>query len=67
LSPSHRCYHPGKGLSRKAFRQALNAAGIGWTIWDWKSGFNYWDTKKQRPQPGMREVLFSAKPQRAQK
>jgi len=24
-----------------AMRQALDAAGIGWAIWDWKSGFNY--------------------------
>jgi len=41
-----------------AFRQALDEAGIGWAIWDWKSGFNYWDTKTQRPLPGMREALF---------
>ena len=44
-----------------AFRQALDAAGIGWAIWDWKSGFNYWDTKNQRPLPGMREALFPAR------
>jgi endoglucanase len=44
-----------------AFRQALDAAGIGWTIWDWKSGFNYWDPKTQRPLPGMREALFPGK------
>jgi endoglucanase len=44
-----------------AFRQALDAAGIGWAIWDWKSGFNYWDTKTQQPLPGMREALFPAK------
>jgi endoglucanase len=43
-----------------AFRQALEAAGIGWTIWDWKSGFNYWDPKTQQPLPGMREALFPA-------
>jgi endoglucanase len=43
-----------------AFRQALDAAGIGWAIWDWKSGFNYWDTKTQQPLPGMREALFPA-------
>ena len=41
-----------------AFRQALDAAGIGWAIWDWKSGFNYWDPKTHRPLPGMREALF---------
>jgi endoglucanase len=43
-----------------AFREALDSAGIGWAIWDWKSGFNYWDTKAQRPLPGMREALFPA-------
>lgn len=43
-----------------AFRQALDAAGMGWAIWDWKSGFNYWDPKTQQPLPGMREALFSA-------
>jgi endoglucanase len=49
-----------------AFRQALDEAGIGWTIWDWKSGFNYWDAKTQRPLPGMRGALFPTKAQRAQ-
>jgi len=47
-----------------AFRQALDTAGIGWTIWDWKSGFNYWDTRKQQPLPGMREALFSSERQK---
>jgi endoglucanase len=41
-----------------AMRQALEAAGFGWAIWDWKSGFNYWDTKTQQPLPGMRQALF---------
>jgi len=45
----------------EAFRQALDAAGMGWAIWDWKSGFNYWDTKNQKPLPGMREALFPPK------
>jgi hypothetical protein len=31
---------------------------MGWAIWDWKSGFNYWDEKAGRPLPGMREALF---------
>lgn len=44
-----------------AFRQELDAAGIGWAIWDWKSGFNYWDSKTQQPLPGMREALFPRK------
>ena len=43
-----------------AFRRALAAAGIGWAIWDWKSGFNYWDPKTGQPLPGMREALFPA-------
>ncbi len=42
----------------KAMRQALEAAGFGWAIWDWKSGFNYWDAQNHRPLPGMREALF---------
>ena len=44
-----------------AMRQALDAAGIGWAIWDWKSGFNYWDPKTQQPLPGMRQALFPGK------
>ena len=47
----------------EAWRQALDAAGIGWAIWDWKSGFNYWDTKTKQPLPGMRRALFPAKNQ----
>ncbi len=50
-----------------AFRQALEAEGIGWTIWDWKSGFNYWDPKTQQPLPGMREALFPAPAARGNK
>ncbi len=42
-----------------AMRRALEAQGIGWAIWDWKSGFNYWNPKTQEPLPGMREALFS--------
>jgi endoglucanase len=44
-----------------AMREALEAAGIGWAIWDWKSGFNYWDSKTQQPLPGMRQALFPDK------
>jgi endoglucanase len=43
-----------------AFREAMDAAGVGWAIWDWKSGFNYWDPKTGRPLPGMRDALFPA-------
>jgi len=39
-------------------RQALDNAGFGWAIWDWKSGFNYWNPKTQQPMPGMRDALF---------
>jgi endoglucanase len=45
----------------EAMRQGLDAAGMGWAIWDWKSGFNYWDTKTQQPLPGMRQALFPDK------
>ena len=48
-----------------AMRQALDAAGIGWAIWDWKSGFNYWNAKTQQPLPGMRQALFPGKSQKA--
>ncbi len=43
----------------KAFREALDEAGIGWALWDWKAGFRYWDEEKKQPAPGMREALFS--------
>jgi endoglucanase len=49
----------------EAMRQALDGAGFGWAIWDWKSGFNYWDTKTQQPLPGMRQALFPARNQKA--
>jgi endoglucanase len=42
----------------RAFREALEAAGIGWVIWDWKAGFRYWNEKTNAPEPGMREALF---------
>ena len=41
-----------------AFREALEAAGIGWALWDWKAGFRYWNEKTNQPEPGMREALF---------
>jgi aryl-phospho-beta-D-glucosidase BglC (GH1 family) len=41
-----------------ALRYAAEAQGIGWCIWDWNSGFRYWDEKTQQPLPGMREALF---------
>jgi endoglucanase len=42
------------------FRRALEEAGLGWALWDWKAGFRYWDPKANRPEPGLREALFSA-------
>jgi endoglucanase len=41
-----------------AFREALEVAGIGWAIWDWKAGFRYWDEKKNQPEPGMHEAVL---------
>lgn len=31
---------------------------MGWTIWDWRAWFRYWDPAKQEPEPGMRKALF---------
>jgi endoglucanase len=44
-----------------AMRQALEKSGFGWAIWDWKSGFNYWNPKTQQPLPGMHQALFPEK------
>jgi hypothetical protein len=43
------------------FREALDEAGLGWAMWDWKAGFRYWDPQADRPEPGMREALFPKK------
>jgi endoglucanase len=43
------------------FRAALDEAGLGWAMWDWKAGFHYWDPQADRPAPGMREALFPRK------
>jgi endoglucanase len=48
----------------RAFREALEDAGIGWAIWDWKAGFRYWNEKENRPEPGMHQALFGARIQR---
>jgi endoglucanase len=40
------------------FRRALDQAGIGWAVWDWKAGFRYWNPRTNRPEEGMREALF---------
>jgi endoglucanase len=44
----------------RAFREVLEAEGIGWAIWDWKASFIYWNEAEGRPEPGMREALFGA-------
>jgi endoglucanase len=41
-----------------AFRRACETNHIGWAIWDWSSGFRYWDKKNNQPMPGMRDALF---------
>jgi endoglucanase len=41
-----------------AFRAALDDAGIGWAMWDWKAGSRYWDGQSDQPAPGMRQALF---------
>ncbi|AMV36037.1 glycoside hydrolase family 5 protein [Planctomyces sp. SH-PL62] len=42
----------------REFRKRLEKAGVGWAIWDWHAGFNYWDVDEDRPLPGLREALF---------
>jgi endoglucanase len=39
-------------------RKTAERLGFGWAIWDWKAGFNYWDTKRNEPMAGMHEALF---------
>jgi endoglucanase len=41
----------------RAKRTALDEAGLGWAIWDWKAGFHYWKDGQPEP-PGLREALF---------
>lgn len=41
-----------------AFRKAAESQKIGWCIWDWNSGFRYWDEANHRPMPGMHGALF---------
>lgn len=43
-----------------AFREACEAQGIGWCIWDWSAGFRYWDKTLGKPLPGMHEALFGS-------
>lgn len=41
-----------------AFRRAAEKEKLGWCIWDWSSGFRYWDKKNNCPMPGMHDALF---------
>lgn len=41
-----------------AFHRVLAGQKLGWAMWDWDTGFRYWDKKNNRPMPGMREALF---------
>jgi len=41
-----------------AFRKAAESQKIGWCIWDWNSGFRYWDKTSNQPMPGMHDALF---------
>ncbi len=56
------CYTQADAASRgrfhTEFRKALDEAGMGWALWDWKAGFKYWDGKTGQPAPGIREALF---------
>ncbi len=42
-----------------AFRRELDQDRIGWAIWDWNSGFHYWDKKINRPAPGLHASAYS--------
>lgn len=39
-------------------RQLAAAYGLGWAVWAWRGGYDYWDKASGRPLPGMREALF---------
>jgi endoglucanase len=41
-----------------AFRRACDENKLGWAMWDWNSGFRYWDEGKKEPVAGMREAMF---------
>jgi endoglucanase len=41
-----------------AFRRTAEENHLGWCIWDWNSGFRYWDKTNHRAMPGMHEALF---------
>lgn len=39
-------------------RKQAESKGIGWCMWDWKSGFAYWDRNAKRADPVMRHAMF---------
>jgi hypothetical protein len=41
-----------------AAREAFDRFRCGWTLWDWKAGFRYWNPDTRSPVTGMREALF---------
>jgi endoglucanase len=43
-----------------AFRNTLDSLGLGWAMWDWNSGFHYWDANTGQPVPGMPAAMFPA-------
>lgn len=59
------CYQRADPVSRarfyEEFRKALDDFGLGWAMWDWKAGFQYWDESKKAPASGLREALFPGK------
>ncbi|MGD0537519.1 MAG: hypothetical protein ABSC03_07725 [Verrucomicrobiota bacterium] len=44
--------------TRRSWLRQFAAAGVGWAVWDGKSGFKYWDKAKGEPAPGMRAALL---------
>ena len=55
------CYERADAASRVAYcgqvRRELAKLGLGWAMWDWKSGFHY--SRDGKPDPaGMRDALF---------
>ena len=41
-----------------AFRNVADANGLGWAMWDWNAGFQYWNPDTGRPAPGMPAAMF---------
>ncbi len=39
-------------------REIMDREGLGWAMWDWKSGFHYWDRGAGHASPGMQAAMF---------